>query len=151
MHSYEGTKTTVNCKVDWCNRFSECQMLHLTGLNCKKFSDLLCCKLASLLFELSTMTQEINYISLTTKTKVTHSTHIFRKKKTLLVSKILVLKHAWVPSLVHPHISKSLSTLDITRVMKIYQALPLLSGKSLGTRPFICTWVVDRTYNYIVA
>ena len=32
----------VNLKLDRCNRFSECQTLHPTGLNCKKVSDLLC-------------------------------------------------------------------------------------------------------------
>ena len=84
MHRYDGKKS-----------------LATTGV-------ILCCKLASLLFNWSPLTQKIdhfymdNYIVLTTKTKVNHIKAIFTRKEDCSSFENTYAWTCWAPSLVHP-------------------------------------------------
>ena len=76
----------------------------------------------SLLFELSSRISEIDYFSTWTtiadcKGEGNTLKPYLPEKKTVVVSKTLVLKCVWVPSLVHPHIIKSCLP-DVTHVIK---------------------------------
>ena len=100
------------------------------------------CKLVSSLFELPLSTDSRNRLVLRGQVYIadykdegnTLKPHL-PENKTVVVFKALVFECAWAPSFVHPCIIK----LCLHHAHdKMYQALPLLSGESLGKRLDIC-------------
>ena len=121
----------VNRKVDGCSRFLGCQTRHQMGWMAKNLCVVSWRRRRSSCCHWHKKSTRSTWTTIADcKDKGNALKLHLPKKKTVVFFKTLVLECAWVPNLVHPRIIQSLSTLDVTHVIKCTRLSPSLVGRA---------------------